>query len=56
MVIRTAQAPGLYLLFSRTNTITTSTKEVTLEFTIDRVTIKAKFKVKGMKYRGKLEL
>jgi hypothetical protein len=56
MVIRTAQGPGLYLLFSRTNTITAGTKEVTVEFTIDRVTTRAKFKVKDMEYRGKLEL
>lgn len=56
MVIRTAQGPGLYLLFSRTNAITSGTKEVTIEFTIDRVTTKTKFKVKDMEYRGQLEL
>jgi hypothetical protein len=56
MVIRTAQGPSLYLLFSRTNTITAGTKEVTVEFTIDRVATKAKFKVKDMEYRGKREL
>ncbi len=56
MVIRTAQGPGLYLLFSRKNAIMASHKEVTIEFTIDRVTTKGKFKLKDMEYRGKLEL
>lgn len=56
MVIRTAQGPGLYLLFSRKDALAISDNEVTIEFTIDRVTTKAKFKLKDMEYQGKLAL
>lgn len=56
MVVSTRQGPGLYLLFSRKNTIGINDNEVTVEFTIYGVTTKAKFKLKDMEYHGKLEL
>jgi hypothetical protein len=56
MAISTPQGPGLYLLFSRKNAIAVSDNEVTIEFTINGATIKAKFKLKDMEYHGKLEL
>jgi len=56
MVVSTHQGPGLYLLFSRKNTIGINDNEVTVEFTINGVTTKAKFKLKDMEYHGKLEL
>ena len=56
MVIRTAQGPGFYLLFSRKNEIAATTREIIIEFGTDNRKVEAKFKVKDLEYRGKLDL
>jgi hypothetical protein len=55
MIIRTARGPELYLLFSRKNEIASATKEIIIDFSIGTTKVQAKFKIKDMEYRGKLE-
>jgi hypothetical protein len=54
--ISTPSGPVYAALFSRKNTITEADGDVTLESVVGRATIRAKFKLKDMNYRGKLEL
>jgi len=56
MIIRTEQGPELYLLFSRKNAIASTTKEIIIDFAIGTGKVQAKFKVKDLEYRGKLDL
>ena len=49
-------APGLYLYFPRDAAITPDDKAVELEITSDEFDVHAKFKLKDMQYRGRLEL
>ena len=56
MVIRMTEGSVFYVLFSRKNAITVADKDMTFEADVDQGKIKAKFKLKDMEYKGKLDL
>lgn len=56
MVLRTTESLTFYILFSRKDAITVADKDITFEAAVDQLTIKSKFKLKDMQYKGKLEL
>ena len=54
--LKTPEGPMLMLLFNRKNTVLEAGKTVSIEADMGRYVMKARFKLKDMRYRGKLEL